>query len=940
MSTLNLRSRIALTLRAASPVAAGSALLALSFAASAQQAPAQSGGLDEVVVTGIRKSIEESITIKRDEDVIVEAITAEDIGKLPDTTIAESLARLPGVTTQRDRFGNATNVSIRGFGPDFNGYLLNGREQTSTDSSRAVDLSIYPAELIAGATVYKSGDASLMTAGLAGTIDSRLIEPLAYKGMIIDAKGEDTKNGVGLPVQGKGKRYTLSFIDQFADHKIGIALGYVHSSSNSAQLSNGSWGGNLNAIDANGNSLGSVYSPFGGGMTFETDFNTDKRDSGVAILEFKPNDNFTSEIDGYYARRNIGTLKVMLDRGTGYGGDTVTNAVVANNVLQSGTIQEGAWDLIDRNENLYDKDTIQSIGWKNTLNLSNDWTATLDLNHNQAQRVERDIETYGGIASPTTLSFTNGGAAIPSLTLGSPSSFTDPSVVAVHDVSGWSGVSYPSGPYAGQTVPQAGYSKGPTITDKLTSVRLDFSHKLSGGMFRSMEFGANYTDREKDRITDEGLVISANNGGYDPIPFPAGSSVVSNVGGTGVSVLSFAPQAGLWPGAVILRKYNDDILSKTWTVEEKVNTEYIKFDIDTHWGDVPVRGNVGTQLVRTEQSSGGYRADVSSNVTLTNPAGTLTSSGATYNNVLPSLNLVADFSEGKYLRFAAAKEMARPNMTDMRNSLAASLQTTGPLAGTIVGSAGNPQIKPFLADAFDLSFEKYFQSKAYVSAAGFYKKLDSYITQATNYGGYDFTTIAPQVGLTIPPAGPLGTFTQTVNGSGGSIKGLELSASLPLSMIGSWLEGFGLMANFASTTSSVNLPNLIGLNPSQQVPTNLGSISLPGLSHINEKVVFYYERGGFSAFVADNSRSNYVASVSNTTVGGYPSLINVDAQKWVSAQMGYEFQGGAFKGLGFRFEGNNLNKPYYTERKSDGSVNFSTQTGATYAFKISYRFAQ
>ena len=92
--------------------------------------------------------------------------------------------------------------------------------------------------------------------------------------------------------------------------------------------------------------------------------------------------------------------------------------------------------------------------------------------------------------------------------------------------------------------------------------------------------------------------------------------------------------------------------------------------------------------------------------------------------------------------------------------------------------------------------------------------------------------------------------------------------------------------------------------------------------------------------MADNSRSTYVASVSNTTVGGYPSLINVDAQKWVSAQMGYEFQGGAFKGLGFRFEGNNLNKPYYTERKSDGSVNFSTQTGATYAFKISYRFAQ
>jgi iron complex outermembrane receptor protein len=115
---------------------------------------------------------------------------------------------------------------------------------------------------------------------------------------------------------------------------------------------------------------------------------------------------------------------------------------------------------------------------------------------------------------------------------------------------------------------------------------------------------------------------------------------------------------------------------------------------------------------------------------------------------------------------------------------------------------------------------------------------------------------------------------------------------------------------------------------------------LPGLSHINEKVVFYYERGGFSAFVSDNSRSKYVGSVANTTTGGYPTLIYIDPQKWVSAQFGYEFQGGAMKGLGFRFEGNNLNKPWYTERKSDGTVNFTTQTGATYAFKISYRFAE
>jgi iron complex outermembrane receptor protein len=133
-------------------------LMAAGAPAFAADAPAATNAadntpLEEVVVTGIRAAIESAISVKKNADTIVESISAEDIGKLPDTTIAESLARLPGVTTQRDRNGNATNVSIRGLGPDFNGYLLNGREQTSTGDSRAVDLSVYPAELIAGATV-------------------------------------------------------------------------------------------------------------------------------------------------------------------------------------------------------------------------------------------------------------------------------------------------------------------------------------------------------------------------------------------------------------------------------------------------------------------------------------------------------------------------------------------------------------------------------------------------------------------------------------------------------------------------------------------------------------------------------------------------------------------------------------------------------------------
>ncbi|MGB8694041.1 MAG: TonB-dependent receptor [Steroidobacteraceae bacterium] len=930
-------------------------LLAAAGAAAAADQPAPAaaaaGDIEEIIVTGIRAAIESAISVKKKSDTIVESISAEDIGKLPDTTIAESLARLPGVTTQRDRDGNATNVSIRGLGPDFNGYLLNGREQTSTGDSRAVDLSVYPAELIAGATVYKTGDAGLMTAGLAGTIDNHLVDPLAYNHMVIAANAEKTKNGVGLKStpEGKGNRYSLSYIDQFADRRLGIALGFVHSESDSNSTDRaGSWGNSPPVYDtngvqvANGTGLPSINVPFAGGLSFESDKKSDKRDGGALILNFKPNDSFSSELDYYYAKIKTATKKQFVKRASN-GGD-ITNATVAGGVVESGTFTMSPYSLIDYNENLFQNDTIQSAGWKNSLEFSDTWSGSLDLSHNKAERIERDIEAYAGIATGDTLSFTNGGSLeTVQFSVGSPLSYTDPNLIKVHDVSGWSGVSYPpGGPYAGQTVPQAGYNKGPTVTDKLDAVRLDFKHELGkAGMFRDLDFGLNYTKRSKERLTDEGLVVSATNGGYDPIAFPANSYTQSNIGGTGLNLLAFDPQAGLWPGAVVLRKFNDDILSKTWTVEEKVTTAYARLNIDTQYGDIPVRGNVGLQVVNTDQSSKGFRANVNSSVTLDNPAGTLTSDGEKYTDVLPSLNLTGDMGNGKLLRFAAGIQLARPSLTDMRNSLAASLDTNASNSsfGTIVGSAGNPHLKPFKAETYDLSFEKYFQTKASFSVAVFLKELYSYVTPATNYGGYDFSKIAPQLGLVIPPAGPLGTFTQTINGSGGNIKGFELAGSVPFSLMSDWLEGFGITGSYSSTYSSVELPNLIGLNPSQQVPVGLGKIPLPGLSHINAKVVFYYERAGFSAFVADNHRSEYIASVANNQVGGYPALIYIEPQTWVSAQIGYEFPSGPLKGLGLRLEGNNLNKPIYKELKGDHlTSNANKPTGATYALKLIYKF--
>ena len=955
---------------AVSSTAAGCALLLAGAGGEARAADQadqpQQEQLQEVVITGIRAGIESAIKKKEKADVIEETISAEDIGKLPDTTIAESLARLPGVTTQRDSQGNATSVSIRGLGPDFNGYLMNGREQTSTLDSRAVDLSVYPAELIAGATVYKSGDAALVTAGLAGTIDQRLVDPLSYDHLIARGsyEGDRFNEGVmGQPV-GKGKRYSLSFIDQFADRKLGLAIGFVHTDHDSASLNDSTWGNaNYTAISPSGTNLGMAQ--FVGGFNYATNNYSEKRDGGAVILKFKPNDYYTSEIDYYYAKLDLNQHITEAQAGFAFGSpgiNTITNATVVNGIIDSGTIAEAPYTntatnpsnsgnpLIDRNEVIFDQDTIESFGWNHAIKLADDWDVSLDINHNRAQRIERDNEAYATIDGANTLSFTNGvaavGGGIPNLTLAT--AYTDPTTLFIHSIDGWSGVSYPPGtPFAGDTVPQAGYSKGPTITDTLYAGRLDFSHSLSGNsLFSRLQFGANVSKRMKEYITDEGLIISTNPGGYGDISFPGSAFVAHDVGGTGLDFLSFSPGANLWPGAQILRKYNDDILSKTWTVTEKVNTLYAKLDITTEWAGIPIRGNVGAQEVFTNQSSQGYRANASSNVTLSNPALALTESGASYADFLPSLNLTGDFGSGNLLRFAAAEQIARPDMTAMRNSLAVSLDSNGSDStfNTLVGSSGNPDLRPFKATAFDLSYEKYFETKAYLSAAVFYKALNTYITQFTNYCGYDFTQVAAAVGLAIPTGpsggcggGALGTYTTQVNGHGGNLRGLELAASLPFGMLTPWLDGFGVTGSYSSTLSSVVVPNTIGLNPAQQVPLNL-TMPLPDLSHVNVKEIVYFEKWGFSAFFANNKRSQYIGSVANQTIGGYPALVYIEPQRWVSAQAGYEFQSGWLKGAGIRLEGNNLNRPKYQTQQAFGGPVTTVQTGKNYDLRVYYKF--
>ncbi len=211
--------------------ATGCALLLLAATGAAQAADTASSdeAIETVVVTGIRHAIQGAIEEKKNSGSIVEAITAEDIGKLPDTSIAESISRLPGLTSQRAN-GRASAISLRGTDPAFTSALLNGREQVSTGDNRSVEFDQYPSELLSSVIVYKTPDAQLVGQGLAGTIDLRTTRPLDYgkRAIVFNIRGERNSNrDLGATSTDHGYRASFSYIDQFADNTFGIAFGYA-----------------------------------------------------------------------------------------------------------------------------------------------------------------------------------------------------------------------------------------------------------------------------------------------------------------------------------------------------------------------------------------------------------------------------------------------------------------------------------------------------------------------------------------------------------------------------------------------------------------------------------------------------------------------------------------------------------------------------------------
>ncbi|GGP40395.1 TonB-dependent receptor [Shewanella algicola] len=894
-------------------LAAAGASMSAYAADDVQTTEAAEENIEVIQVTGIRRSLQESQSLKMSSSSIVEAISAEDIGKLPDVSIAESLARLPGIAAQR-LDGRANVISIRGLGPDFTTATLNGREQASVNDNRGVEFDQYPSELLNRVVVYKTPDASVMAQAIGGTVDMQTISPLTHGEQTIAVSLRGEMNDLGSLNSGSddtGYRGSISYIDQFADDTIGVALGYARMVSPNQEERWQAWGYPTN--DAGDSVLGGAK-PFVRSSELE-------RDGVLAVFEYAPNEQFTSVVDVYYTKftddQRLRGIEIPAAWGANGG---VTASTTENGLVTEGTIV-GAEVVVRNDVNKRDADSI-SIGWNNKYTINDNWSVEADIAMSKVDRTDIGMETYSGTGRGTgvgavdDLGFAYNGDGGYDFTHNLD--YADPDVIKLGDPLGWGS---PLGPNT-----QDGFINKPEIEDELNSFRLSAEYIFDEGAVRSVEFGVNRTNRDKSKL-DKGYYLTL--AGYDgsdnyleTVPDEFLLSPTSlDFFGMG-DVLSYDALAFYNAGGYTETDVADVDLSRatnSWAISEEVSTIFVKANLETELFGLPVTGNVGIQAVHTDQSSDGTVATVEDGEVIVTPR----TAGDSYVEWLPSLNLGFEVADGQMVRFAAARTLTRARMDKMNANVNFSYNQNPNDGVNWSGGAGNPELRPWLARQYDISYENYFSDQGYFALAVYYKDLENFVYDQQSE--LDFSTFLPQS----PTDNPIGIVTQPQNGNGGYVQGIEASLSLDFGLFADQLEGFGTILSGSYNDSEVK-------ETSDSEPQKL-----EGLSEKTFNATVYYENAGFEARISSRYRSDFLGEV--TAISLTRVNVNVKAETVVDAQIGYDFtESGidALYGLSVQFQVNNLTNEPFTSYTGDDQrlVRDYQNYGRNFMLGANYKF--
>jgi iron complex outermembrane receptor protein len=904
-------------------------------------AEAAAAPVDEnIVVTGIRAGLASSAKIKRQSVLIVDSVSAEDVGKLPDVSIADSLARLPGVTAQRLE-GRDQRLSIRGLGPDFSTTLLNGREQVTTGDNRGVEFDQYPSEFFKNVNVYKSADASLIAAGIAGTVDLRMLRPLDQGKRILAVSARGQMNGIDkLNPDGTryGYRASATYVDKFAGDTLGIALGLSATQTPSQNERYNAWGYSGTGTDAD---------PFlVNGAKPYVQSNKLKRFGGVATIEWRPSDTFHSTFDALYSHfeetqilRGIEfPLGGQLASAGNANGTTVSNVTSANGFATQATF--GNVFGVQRNDYNQRKADNYSLGWNNDLKLTDTIHLNVDASWSHADRTDFLLETNTGtgfsktgVADTVTVKQNGNGTYTFAPTL----DYTDTNVFKLTDPQGW-------GNNGNQQVVQTGFLNRPSFKDDLKSLRANLNGEFSDSVVKGWEAGVNYSQRKKTSAYTSYFLCPP--GGGTNCTVASGSPLSSTVPadallGTNVALgyLGIPQMLTLDP----LSLYNNTLQSafdgrpsalvRDNVVLEKIWTGYAKVTIDGMVGDKPLKGSIGTQVIHSDQSSTGQIASVVNGVVTIAPV----SQGVKYTNVLPSATMSLELIPLGFVKMGASQTMIRPRLDQERvtQDVAINLtnigQTPAGLFPVFTSTGGNVNLKPYKSTNIDMSFEKYFNAGGYVALSGYFKHLTDFV-DPNNSLPYDFSGLLPaltpaQQAQVIAAGQTTGNVSTPANTGRGEVLGVEATLSLPFKAITSFLDGFGVFASGNYTESTIKYAS----NPTQ-------AITLPGLSAWTGSGTIYFEKHGFQARANYRYRSSFLAEVAGLSAN--PTYRTARAEAILDAQIGYEFQSGPLKNFAILAQAKNLtDRPFVTYQNDDPRQVIDYQRyGRDYYVGVTYKF--
>ncbi|MFL6735059.1 MAG: TonB-dependent receptor [Sphingomicrobium sp.] len=927
MTLFNSRARLA---AAVSPLAIGLAMI--SSPALAQDATTAAPATNDtgatpapkpedeqaIVVTGFRAALRNAVNQKKKADQIVESVSAEDIGKLPDASIAESIARLPGITAQRIAgSGRTSYVSIRGFAPDYSTTLLNGREQTSTGDNRAVEYDQYPSEVMSRVNIYKTPMATVIGQGISGTVDLRTIRPLEYGKRVISVGGRGVYTDQGKQNAGSketGYRLNGVYVDQFADGKVGVALAASWNSEPYLLEEFESWG---YAPTGPNNSPPVVI---GGTKSYVTSSQL-KRLGLNGAIEFKPSDFITSSIDAFYSDFKDDQIKRGMEVPLYWSGAQLQPGFTE----EDGQITSGTFtnvSAIPRNVAWQRDAKLYSFGWNNRFDNDDGWHGMLDLSYSKTKRNEWIFEvwsTTNGV--PDTMNFESGNTGT---VFTHELDYSDPDLVVLADPGGWGGV---------------GYSNNRIVHDRIWQYRGEIAKDLEGSFLSKATFGANYTNHDKSLTPDEANIRLPNGAAFAPVPSDAivRPTTLAFLG-LGPS-LSFDPFDLLDAGVIVLAdgNSNPDVALKAYSVHENLWTTYGQLDIRSSLGGADLTGNVGIQAVHTKQGTDGFFSQNGSVEPI--------SDGASYWDVMPSLNLSLRWPSDWVVRFGLAREVMRPRMDDMRVSTKYSVAnpSDAPANRYLTGDSGNPNLRPFRANAVDLSFERYFGVRGYVALQTFYKKFNTYVVnqalpgETFDYTGFplptpwqstDPTPADPDATPYISPEGIAnGIIYRPYNVKGGKLYGVELAGTLPIGEFVTALDGFGFTGGVGYTKSRIHV--------SPGAPAS----NLPGYSKWVANGTAYFEKYGFSSRVSARYRSSFIGEVSG--FGANRTLRRSKPETVIDAQVGYDFQPDSrLAGLSIYLQGQNLtDEPFVTENPGGGNqiVNYQ-EFGRRFMLGANFKF--